>query len=89
MILNRLEKGMNLQLDSTVSYGVQKRAVTTTDAERADKNPYNTYVNAGLPAGPIGNPGASAIEAAAASRRRPVDVLGHHQPEHRRDQVRR
>ena len=64
VILNRLEKGMNLQLDSTVSYGVQKRAVTTTDAERADKNPYNTYVNAGLPAGPIGNPSASAIEAA-------------------------
>ena len=64
VILNRLEKGMNLQLDSTVSYGVQKRAVTTTDAERADKNPYNTYANGGLPAGPIGNPSASAIEAA-------------------------
>ena len=64
VIQNRMDKGMNLQLDSTVSYGVQKRAVTTTDAERADKNPYNTYVNAGLPAGPIGNPSASAIEAA-------------------------
>ena len=64
VILNRLDKNMNLQLDSTVSYGVQKRAVTTTDAERADKNPYNTYVNAGLPAGPIGNPSAESIEAA-------------------------
>ncbi|HEU4332017.1 MAG TPA: endolytic transglycosylase MltG [Lapillicoccus sp.] len=64
VILNRLSKNMNLQLDSTVSYGVQKRAVTTTDAERADKNPYNTYVNAGLPAGPIGNPSAASIEAA-------------------------
>jgi UPF0755 protein len=64
VLLNRIDKGMNLQLDSTVGYGVQRRALTTTDAERADKNPYNTYVNAGLPAGPIGNPSASAIEAA-------------------------
>jgi UPF0755 protein len=64
VLLNRMDKGMNLQLDSTVGYGAQKRALTTTDAERADKNPYNTYVNAGLPAGPIGNPSASAIEAA-------------------------
>ncbi len=64
VLLNRMEQGMNLQLDSTVSYGVQKRGLTTTDAERADKNPYNTYVNAGLPAGPIGNPSASAMEAA-------------------------
>jgi UPF0755 protein len=64
VILNRLEKGMNLQIDSTVNYGVQKRAITTTDAERADKNPYNTYLNPGLPVGPIGNPSAAAIEAA-------------------------
>jgi UPF0755 protein len=64
VLLNRLAKNMPLQLDSTVSYGVQKRAITTTDAERADKNPYNTYVNPGLPAGPIGNPGESAIQAA-------------------------
>ncbi len=64
VLLNRLDKGMNLQLDSTVSYGVQKRSITTTDAARADKNPYNTYLNAGLPSGPIGNPGADAIQAA-------------------------
>ncbi|MEO7234408.1 MAG: endolytic transglycosylase MltG [Lapillicoccus sp.] len=64
VLLNRLAQNMPLQLDSTVSYGVQKRALTTTDAERADKNPYNTYVNPGLPAGPIGNPGQSALEAA-------------------------
>lgn len=64
VILNRIAKGMNLQIDSTVNYGVQKRAITTTDAERADKNPYNTYANPGLPVGPIGNPSASSIEAA-------------------------
>ncbi len=64
VLLNRIAQGTNLQLDSTVSYGVQKRSITTTDAARADKNPYNTYLDAGLPAGPIGNPGASAIQAA-------------------------
>jgi peptidoglycan lytic transglycosylase G len=64
VILNRIAKGMNLQIDSTVNYGVQKRAIATTDAERADKNPYNTYANPGLPVGPIGNPSASSIEAA-------------------------
>ena len=64
VILNRLDKNMPLQLDSTVSYGVQKREVTTTKAAREDKSPDNTYPNPGLPAGPIGNPGADAIEAA-------------------------
>lgn len=64
VIENRLAKQMLLQLDSTVSYGVQKRAITTTNDERAAANDYNTYVRAGLPAGPIGNPGASAIQAA-------------------------
>ena len=64
VIDNRLAKPMKLQLDSTVSYGVQKRAITTTDAERAAKNGYNTYVRDGLPVGPIGNPGAQAITAA-------------------------
>ena len=53
-----------LQLDSTVSYGAQHRSVTTTDAERADPNPWNTYVHKGLPIGPIGNPGLKAVEAA-------------------------
>jgi UPF0755 protein len=53
-----------LQLDSTVSYGAKHRSVTTTDAERADPNPWNTYVRKGLPVGPIGNPGLKAIDAA-------------------------
>ncbi len=66
VIANRLAKPMRLQLDSTVSYGAKKRAITTTDAERADPNPWNTYARDGLPAGPIGNPGLSAIEAALA-----------------------
>ena len=64
VVLNRLALPMRLQLDSTVSYGVKHRAITTTDAERADKNPWNTYVNDGLPSGPISNPGISSLTAA-------------------------
>ncbi|TYL50775.1 endolytic transglycosylase MltG [Agromyces mariniharenae] len=66
VIQNRLDQGMLLQFDSTVHYGTgDNSVVTTTDAERADaSNPYNTYVHQGLPPGPIGNPGAEAIQAA-------------------------
>lgn len=64
VIENRLAAPMRLQLDSTVSYGVQKRALTTTDAERANPNPWNTYVHDGLPVGPISNPGEVSLAAA-------------------------
>jgi UPF0755 protein len=66
---NRLDVGMLLQSDATVNYGTNGKTVTTTDAQRADKSPYNTYVYTGLPAGPISNPGELAIEAAL----RPAD----------------
>jgi UPF0755 protein len=66
---NRLSIDMLLQSDATVSYGTGGTTVTTTNAQRADKNPYNTYVYQGLPAGPISNPGELAIEAAL----RPAD----------------
>jgi len=61
---NRLAINMPLQSDATVSYGSGGTTVTTTDAERADPNGYNTYVNQGLPIGPISAPGARAIDAA-------------------------
>ena len=61
---NRLKISMPLQSDATVSYGSGGSTVTTTDAERADPNGYNTYVHKGLPIGPISAPGALAIEAA-------------------------
>jgi UPF0755 protein len=64
VIVNRLASSMPLQLDSTVSFISGHREVTTTNAERASKSPYNTYVVAGLPPGPIDNPGLSAMEAA-------------------------
>jgi len=45
---------------------VQKRAVTTTDAERATVNAWNTYTKDGLPSTPIANPGVESLQAAAA-----------------------
>ena len=66
---NRLDIGMPLQSDATVSYGSGGTTVTTTDAERSDSNGYNTYVHLGLPIGPISAPGARAIDAAL----RPVE----------------
>lgn len=55
-----------LQMDSTVHYIEQKRGrAGTSDAARASSSPYNTYRVKGLPPGPINNPGAASIEAAA------------------------
>ena len=67
VFVNRLEQGMNLQSDATVSYGAGHSKIETTQAEREDaSNLYNTYANPGLPIGPITNPGADAIQAAIA-----------------------
>jgi UPF0755 protein len=63
VIDNRLARKMNLQLDSTVSYATNHFAVTTTAAQRRTTSRYNTYRYAGLPAGPIGNPGEEALKA--------------------------
>ena len=62
--LNRLDRGMRLQSDATVSYGVGGSTVSTTAADRANDNPYNTYRYEGLPIGPISAPGSVAIDAA-------------------------
>lgn len=66
VFLNRLDIDMLLQSDATVAYGTgHMHVVTTTPEERADEaNPYNTYVHHGLPPGPIGAPGDTAIDAA-------------------------
>lgn len=65
VVYNRLDKGMKLEFDSTSHYGAQsKGSVWTTAEERADDNPYNTYFHTGLPIGPIGAPGDTAINAA-------------------------
>ncbi|MFW6599636.1 endolytic transglycosylase MltG [Propionibacteriaceae bacterium Y2011] len=65
VIFNRLSRDMPLQMDSTVHYAVNDyENTTTTDEQRANKSPYNTYVHKGLPPGPISAPGRSSIEAA-------------------------
>jgi len=69
-IYNRLkpndQTGGFLQVDSAVTYGLGTRSFNFTDEQRKDKsNPYNTYANPGLPPGPIGSPGKTAIDAAA------------------------
>jgi UPF0755 protein len=60
---NRLRINMKLQLDSTVSYAVQRFNVTTTSQDRDSPSRYNTYRWVGLPAGPIANPGEDALKA--------------------------
>ena len=61
---NRLKEGMKLQADPTVIYGIPNFDGNLTKAHLETPTPYNTYVNYGLPPGPICNPGARAIQAA-------------------------
>ena len=65
---NRLEKGMPLQTDPTVIYGItQGRGVLGRGLRKSElrKNtPWNTYVNRGLPPTPIANPGLASLQAA-------------------------
>lgn len=61
---NRLKVGMKLQADPTVIYGIPDFDGNLTKEDLLTPNAYNTYTNFGLPPGPIGNPGESAIRAA-------------------------
>lgn len=63
VLVTRLSKGINLQLDTTVHYATGKFTVQTTNADLAVKSPYNTYKVKGLPPGPIGSPGIDALKA--------------------------
>jgi len=63
VIYNRLARGMPLQLDSTVLYGLNRYGILASDAELNSPSPYNTYRHKGLTPGPIDNPGNAAIQA--------------------------
>ncbi len=59
--LNRLEKNMLLQADPTVIYGLKKFDRLLSRKDLRAPSPYNTYLNKGLPPGPIACPGRKAI----------------------------
>lgn len=60
---NRLARKMRLQSDPTVIYGIHDFNGNLTRADLRRETPFNTYVIAGLPPGPICNPGRAALEA--------------------------
>ncbi len=66
---NRLSRGMKLQADPTVLYGLTMGkdviARSPTKAEIKEQNPYNTYIVKGLPIAPISNPSVASLFAAA------------------------
>jgi UPF0755 protein len=70
VFINRLRKGMRLQSDPTIIYGIfggagkpKDRPIYKSDIETP--TPYNTYTIPALPPGPIANPGRAALEAVA------------------------
>jgi UPF0755 protein len=64
VFLNRLARGMRLETDPAVIYGIADFDGNLRRAHLEDaKNPYNTYQHAGLPPGPIASPGAASLRA--------------------------
>ena len=69
VIYNRLRAGTPLGIDATTRFQFNKWSGALTRSELASSSLYNTRTHAGLPPGPIGNPGLASIRAAAAPPR--------------------
>jgi UPF0755 protein len=65
VIYNRLHEGMPLGIDATIRFATGNYTEPLTESELAIDSPYNSRTNAGLPPGPISNPGLESLEAAA------------------------
>jgi UPF0755 protein len=61
---DRLNMGMRLQADPTIQFIVEGAPRRLLNKDLKIKSPYNTYMNEGLPPGPINNPGIESIRAA-------------------------
>ncbi|MFI6856612.1 endolytic transglycosylase MltG [Streptomyces sp. NPDC050416] len=64
VVFNRLERGMPLQMDSTINYALGRSTLRTTPSDTRIDSPYNSYQRMGLPPTPIDNPGEEAMRAA-------------------------
>lgn len=65
VIYNRLREGIPLGIDATIRFATGNYDEPLTESELAIDSPFNTRANAGLPPGPIDNPGLASLEAAA------------------------
>jgi UPF0755 protein len=63
VLQNRLKRGYRLRSDPTVIYGIEDFDGNLTKKHLLTRTPYNTYINFGLPPGPIANPGRAALGA--------------------------
>jgi UPF0755 protein len=64
VVYNRLQRGMPLQMDSTINYALNRSTLNTSEADTRLDSPYNSYRRMGLPPTPIANPGEEAMRAA-------------------------
>lgn len=64
VVFNRLERGMPLQMDSTINYALNRATLKTSAKDTRVDSPYNSYQRMGLPPTPIDNPGEDAMRAA-------------------------
>lgn len=105
ILKKRLEIGMPLQVDATICYLKKMKAqepqkcYPLSELDFETPSPYNTYIRKGLPPGPIGNPGISAIQAVLEAERSPYlyylsdpatkqTIFSHTFEEHRRNRLR-